>query len=215
MQINQVSFIMGATSPESYPPTSLPEYGFIGRSNVGKSSLINMLTGVKGIAKTSQTPGKTRQINFFLVNDNCRFCDLPGYGFARTSKTERSKLAEMIEAYIGTRSDLVCLFLLIDCRIPPQKIDLDYMEWLGRNEVPFTIVFTKIDKLSSSELGKNLAAYKKEMLRSWEELPEMIYTSSHTGLGRDQILNFVERMNKEFHAQKPANPEYNNPFNPK
>jgi GTP-binding protein len=197
MIIHSATFIKSAVELNQAPTSGVPEYAFIGRSNVGKSSLINMLTGVKGLAKTSQTPGKTRQINYFQV-DNWRIADLPGYGYARLSKTERASMEKMIQEYVSKRDDLICLFLLIDSRIPPQRIDLEYMRWLAINSIPFVIVLTKIDKLSSSELVKNLLTYKKEMLKEWETLPDFFQTSATSRIGKEQILSFIENFNVKF-----------------
>ncbi len=172
------------------------EYAFIGRSNVGKSSLINMLTGKKNLAMTSSTPGKTMLINHFLVNESWYIVDLPGYGFARRSKDDRAKLEKMIKGYIAGRSQMTNLFVLIDSRHKPQKIDLEFMEWLGENGVPFSIVFTKLDKLTPTAGKKLIADYCAELLERWEELPPVFKTSSEDRRGRDAILNYIEEMNR-------------------
>ena len=181
------------------PKTTIPEYAFIGRSNVGKSSLINMLTHNPKLAKTSQKPGKTLLINHFLINagtdTHWHLVDLPGYGFAQAGKTQRAKLKMMIERYCLLREALVSLFVLVDCRHEPQQIDLEFMEWLGENGVPFSIVFTKLDKLGKQAGERNVADYCERLLESWEELPPVFATSSEDGRGRDQILDYIEQMN--------------------
>ncbi len=178
------------------PDTDKHEYAFIGRSNVGKSSLINMLTGRKDLAMTSSTPGKTMLINHFVVNDQWHIVDLPGYGYARRSKADREKLEKMIKGYITGRRQMTNLFLLIDSRHKPQQIDLDFMEWLGENGVPFSIVFTKLDKLSPNAGKKLTSDYCAALLERWEELPPVFRTSSADRRGRDAILNYIEEMNK-------------------
>lgn len=185
------------------PDTNLPEYAFIGRSNVGKSSLINMLTGRNKLAKVSNTPGKTQCINFFLINDNWNLVDLPGYGFAKIAKKSRDKWMDMTKAYLRNRKNLVFVFQLIDSRIPPQKIDLEFMEWMAENGVPFVIAFTKNDK--QVKYQPNIAEVEKEILKSWEELPLTFITSAEKGLGRDEILSFIDEMNKEFAANLEVN----------
>lgn len=172
------------------------EYAFIGRSNVGKSSLINMLTGRKGLAMTSSTPGKTMLINYFLINDQWFLVDLPGYGYARRSKDDRARLERMIKGYISGRGQMTNLFVLIDVRHKPQAIDLEFMEWLGENGIPFSIVFTKLDKLTPTAGKKAVAAYTAAMLEQWEELPPVFATSATDGRGRDAILNYIEEMNR-------------------
>ncbi len=172
------------------------EYAFIGRSNVGKSSLINMLTGHSGLAMTSATPGKTMLINHFLINDSWYIVDLPGYGYARRSKADRDRLEGIIKSYILGREQMTNLFVLIDSRHKPQKIDLEFMEWLGENGVPFSIVFTKMDKQSPTAGAKQTAEYCAQLLESWEELPPVFYTSSEDGRGRDALLNYIEEMNR-------------------
>ena len=175
--------------------TGLPEYAFIGRSNVGKSSLINMLTGKKGLAMTSQKPGKTQLINHFIINGAWYLVDLPGYGYARLSKDGREKLKTMIEDYTLERKELVCLFVLVDSRHEPQKIDLEFIQWLGEEGVPFALVFTKADKLTKGRLSANLEAYKARLLEEWEELPPIFVTSSEQQLGRDELLSYIEGIN--------------------
>ena len=178
MHIKSATFVISNTDVRKCPEGNLPEYAFIGRSNVGKSSLINMLTNRKGLAMTSATPGKTLLINHFLINDEWYLVDLPGYGFAQRGMAQREQLRQIIESYILGREQLVCLFVLIDCRHPAQKIDLEFMEWLGENEVPFTIIFTKTDKIGRGRLKENLNAYKEAMSGTWEELPPMMCSSS-------------------------------------
>ena len=173
------------------PKDRIPEYAFIGRSNVGKSSLINMLMGRKDLAKTSGKPGKTQLINHFKINDNWFLVDLPGYGYAKISKKKRTIFQYFIENYFKERQQLVCTFVLIDSRHDPQKIDLEFMQFLGENQIAFCIVFTKADKLGSSKLNKQIISYKKKLLTSWETLPTSFITSSSTGLGKDEFLEFI------------------------
>ena len=177
------------------PDTGLPEYAFIGRSNVGKSSLINMLTGRSGLAKTSQTPGKTMLINHFIINKSWYIVDLPGYGYAQRGKKAQEQLREIIESYILGRVEMTNLFLLIDSRHAPQKIDLEFMDWLGENEVPFSIVFTKLDKLGVNAGKLKIEEYKKVLLEHWEELPPLFATSSEDGRGREELLDYIEQIN--------------------
>ena len=177
------------------PDTGLPEYAFIGRSNVGKSSLINMLTGRSGLAKTSQTPGKTMLINHFIINKSWYIVDLPGYGYAQRGKKAQEQLREIIESYILGRTEMTNLFLLIDSRHAPQKIDLEFMDWLGENEVPFSIVFTKLDKLGVNAGKLKIEEYKKVLLERWEELPPIFATSSEDGRGREELLDYIEQIN--------------------
>lgn len=195
MNIKSAEFIISNTKPENCPKPDMPEYAFIGRSNVGKSSLINMLTGFNTLAKISGKPGKTQLINHFLINKSWYLVDLPGYGFAKASKSERQKWEEFIQKYLKNRTNLVNTFVLIDARLEPQKIDLEFMSWCGEKGIPFSMVFTKIDKLSSSALQKNLAAYNKEMLKYWEELPPLFTTSAESKFGREKLLNFIELWN--------------------
>ena len=198
MKIQSAEFVISNTDISKCPSPDLPEYAFIGRSNVGKSSLINMLTDNKKLAKTSGKPGKTQLINHFLINEQWYIVDLPGYGYAKTSKMNRYKWTKFIEEYLRNRENLVNTFVLLDCRLEPQKIDLEFMNWLGHNGVPFSMVFTKIDKLSSSALQKNLAQYKKEMLKYWEELPPVFTSSSESKFGREKLLNYIEELNGLF-----------------
>lgn len=184
------------------PDTQLPEYAFIGRSNVGKSSLINMLTQQKGLAKTSAKPGKTLLINHFLIDGSWYIVDLPGYGYARIGKSGLEKLQRLINGYILNRQQLTCIMLLIDSRHAPQAIDLEFMQMLGANGIPFAIIFTKLDKISQREWAKNLDAYKKRLLEDWEELPPIFATSSDKGTGREEVLNYIESINASLQAQK-------------
>ncbi len=196
MEIKSAEFIISNSELSKCPADQLPEYAFIGRSNVGKSSLINMLTGQKKLAKTSGRPGKTQLINHFLINEKWYLVDLPGYGYAKASKTSRAKWEKFISEYLTKRKQLVNVFVLLDARLEPQQIDLEFMNWCGEKEIPFSMIFTKIDKLSSTSLQKNLAKYKKEMLKYWEELPPVYTTSSVSAFGREKILNFIERLNE-------------------
>lgn len=179
------------------PKDRIPEYAFIGRSNVGKSSLINMLMGRKDLAKTSGKPGKTQLINHFKINDTWFLVDLPGYGYAKISKKKRTIFQYFIENYFKEREQLVCTFVLIDSRHDPQKIDLEFMNFLGNNQIPFCIVFTKADKLGSSKLNKQIVSYKKKLLNTWETLPTSFITSSSSGLGKDDFLNFIATVNED------------------
>ena len=197
MIIRKADFLMSNTAFDRLPNESLPEYAFIGRSNVGKSSLINMLVQRRGLAKTSSVPGKTVAINHFIINDSWYIVDLPGYGYAQHSKKQREQWRVMINNYIMRRRNLVCTFVLIDSRIEPQNNDLGFVEWLGENQVPFCIVFTKADKVSKAELDKNVEAFKTKLLESWEELPPIFITSVETRIGRDEILNYIEQQNAE------------------
>lgn len=195
MKIKKAEFIISNTDISKAPQEPLPEYAFIGRSNVGKSSLINMLTNHKKLAKTSGTPGKTQLINHFKINDEWFLVDLPGYGYAKTSKSSRRKFQKLITDYFKKRKNMVNAFVLIDSRHPPQKVDMDFMRWLGEHQIPFSIVFTKADKLSSNELGKNLRKYKMKFLQEWQSLPQIFVTSATSKLGREEILNYIARLN--------------------
>lgn len=183
------------------PDVRKPEYAFIGRSNVGKSSLINMLVERKGLAKTSSMPGKTLLINHFLINNDWYLVDLPGYGFAQRGKESREQLRRIIEDYVLEREQMTCLFVLVDSRHKPQKIDMEFMEWLGECEVPFAIVFTKMDKMGKIAGAQNVEAYKQEMLQTWEELPPVFVTSSETRLGREELLTYIGELNEQMKAQ--------------
>lgn len=197
MIIKDAHFVCSNSRFDKLPKDNIPEYAFIGRSNVGKSSLINALVQRKGLAKTSSTPGKTIAINHFMVNGQWYLVDLPGYGYAQRSKKSREEWRVMLANYISRRRNLLYTFVLIDSRIEPQNSDLGFMEWLGENQVPFCIVFTKADKLSKSELDQNVEAYKKRLMEEWEELPPLFVTSSETKQGREEILDFIERQNQE------------------
>lgn len=196
MEIKKAEFILSAPMVSMCPKDNKPEYAFIGRSNVGKSSLINMLTNRKGLAKTSATPGKTLLINHFIINDDWYLVDLPGYGFAKRSKKELQKLEQMISGYILQREQLVNVFLLVDVRLEAQKIDLEFIQWLGDSSVPFAIVFTKADKLSATKVNQNVEAYKKVLSETWEELPPIFVTSSDKKQGRDEVLDYIEEINQ-------------------
>lgn len=195
MVIKSAEFVISNSRVEKCPTTGLPEYAFIGRSNVGKSSLINMLTARKGLAMTSQKPGKTQLINHFIINDAWYLVDLPGYGYARLGKDSRDSLRRMIEDYVLERKELVLLFVLLDCRHDPQKIDLEFVQWLGEEGVPFALVFTKADKLSKGRLAANVEAYKAKLREEWEELPPIFVTSSEERMGRDELLGYIEEVN--------------------
>ncbi len=197
MIVNSARFVISNTDYRKCPADVRPEYAFIGRSNVGKSSLINMLTGKKSLAMTSATPGKTMLINHFIVNDSWYIVDLPGYGYARRSKADRDRLEQIIKSYILGRQQMTNLFLLIDSRHEPQKIDLEFMEWLGENSVPFSIVFTKIDKQSALATDRKIADYCTKLLEQWEELPPIFKTSSEDRRGRDAILDYIDQLNRE------------------
>jgi len=196
MEIKKAEFTLSAPMASMCPKDNKPEYAFIGRSNVGKSSLINMLTNRKGLAKTSATPGKTLLINHFIINDEWYLVDLPGYGFAKRSKKELQKLEQMISGYILQREQLVNVFLLIDVRLEPQKIDQEFIQWLGDSSVPFAIVFTKADKLSATKVNQNVEAYKKVLSETWEELPPIFITSSDKKTGREEVLDYIEEINQ-------------------
>lgn len=196
MQIASADFVISAPMVQMCPADTKPEYAFIGRSNVGKSSLINMLCQRKKLAKTSATPGKTLLINHFIINKEWYLVDLPGYGYAKRSKKEIAKLDQMIGGYILQREQLTCVFVLVDIRLEPQKIDLDFINWLGASQVPFTIVFTKADKLSQGKCKQNVEAYKKRLADTWEECPTMFVTSAEKATGRDELLDYIEGINK-------------------
>ena len=196
MEIKSARFVISNTDVRKCPEGDLPEYAFIGRSNVGKSSLINMLTNQKGLAMTSQTPGKTLLINHFLINDEWYLVDLPGYGYAQRGQEARERLRRIIESYALYREQLTCLFVLLDCRHAPQKIDLEFMEWLGENGIPFAIIFTKIDKISKGRLAENIMVYQEYLMETCEELPPILTSSSENKEGREEILGFIESVNK-------------------
>jgi len=198
MKIKTAEFLVSNTEVGKCPDSSLPEYAFIGRSNVGKSSLINMLTERKSLAKTSGRPGKTQLINHFLINKNWHLVDLPGYGYARVSKSAKKTFQKFITAYFEQRKQMLCAFVLIDSRHEPQAIDLEFMKWMGERSIPFYIIFTKADKLRPKALERNFEIYKNKMLETWDEMPEYFITSAESDLGRDEVLNLIESINEQF-----------------
>lgn len=198
MQIKSAQFVVSNTDIAKCPAPVKPEYAFIGRSNVGKSSLINMLVDRKDMAKTSGKPGKTQLINHFLINDNWFLVDLPGYGYAKVSKDKREIFQKFIADYILERKNLMCLMVLIDSRLVPQKIDLEFMDWCGEHDVPFVMVFTKIDKLSKKQFKDNIDHYKEEMGKHWDQLPDCFYTSAEKKEGRETLLKFISATNEAF-----------------
>ena len=193
--VKSARFIISNTDIKKCPQDGKPEYAFIGRSNVGKSSLINSLTNQKKLAQTSATPGKTLLINHYLINNEWYLVDLPGYGYAKRSKSQNEQLEHIISSYVLDREAMTLLFVLIDCRHEPQKIDLEFFQWLGENGVPFSIIFTKADKLTKSVLAKNIVAYKAKLLEEWEELPPVFITSSENGLGKNEVLGYIAEIN--------------------
>lgn len=205
MKISKSYFLCSNTKFDKLPKDNIPEYAFIGRSNVGKSSLINMLTQHGGLAKTSSVPGKTITINHFVINDSWYIVDLPGYGFAQHSKKTREEWRIMLNNYISRRRNLVTTFVLVDSRIEPQASDIGFMEWLGENGVPFCIVFTKADKLSKTQVNLNVENYKKRLFEDWEELPPIFVTSSEKQIGRDEVLDYIEQQNAEIENLKKTN----------
>ena len=198
MEIKDARFLVSNTNITKCPSPDKPEYAFIGRSNVGKSSLINMLTQKKSLAKTSGKPGKTRLINHFIINNSWYLVDLPGYGYAKVPLAERKKWESFIQKYILNRKNLVCLFVLIDSRHEAQAVDLEFMEWLGLSEIPFSIIFTKTDKLKPSELQNNLTKYQEKMFETWETMPGYFISSAENGEGRADILKFIDDLNQQF-----------------
>jgi len=197
MKISSAEFVMSNSNVAKCPAASLPEYAFIGRSNVGKSSLINMLTDRKSLAKTSGRPGKTQLINHFIINKKWFLVDLPGYGYARVSKRDKKVFQRFITDYFKQRQQLVSAFVLVDCRHDPQKIDLEFMEWMGKNNVPFSIIFTKADKLSKHQLPAQIEAYKTIMLQYWTAMPNYFITSSSSSLGKEDILKYIDTINQQ------------------
>jgi len=195
MEIKEARFVVSNTDVKKCPPPNKPEYAFIGRSNVGKSSLINRLTNKKTLAKISGKPGKTRLINHYLINEEWYLVDLPGYGYAEVPKKERLKWEQFLKRYILQRENLYCLFVLVDSRHEPQKPDLEFMEWLGISQIPFTIIFTKTDKLKPEELKTNLKKYEEKMFETWETMPGYYISSAETGDGTAEILDFIEILN--------------------
>ena len=202
MEITNAEFVISNTEVKKCQEGTLPEYAFIGRSNVGKSSLINMLTGRKGLAMTSATPGKTMLINHFLINNSWYLVDLPGYGYARRGQKGQEQIRTIIEDYILEREQMTNLFVLIDSRLEPQKIDLEFMEWLGENGIPFAIIFTKADKLKGGRLKMNINNYLRELSKEWEELPPYFISSSENRTGRTEILDYIENISKEVYKNK-------------
>jgi len=198
MIVKSAEFICSNSQVSKLPPPVKAEYAFIGRSNVGKSSLINTLTGKKGLAKTSQTPGKTQLINHFLINESWYIVDLPGYGYARASKTEKAKWDKFIHTYLDKRESLQCVMVLIDSRLEPQKIDLEFCNWLGEKGLSFVLVFTKADKQSNIKTDQTIARFKKALLTTFDEMPQFFITSSETQLGREEILAFISNINQHF-----------------
>lgn len=196
MIIKKAAFLQSNTKIDKLPAANKPEYAFIGRSNVGKSSLINMLTGKKQLAKTSSTPGKTITINHFVINDEWYLVDLPGYGFAQRSKKDRAAWKVMLDDYIKNRKNLISMFVLVDSRIEPQKIDLEFISHLGELQMPFGIIFTKVDKINNVTLEKNLEVYKAKLAEEWEELPPIFITSSEKEVGKDDVLSYIENLNQ-------------------
>lgn len=196
MEIKTSTFVISAPKVGMCPDDTKPEYAFIGRSNVGKSSLINMLCRNRKLAKTSATPGKTLLINHFLINGDWYLVDLPGYGFAKRSKSELLRLEQMIDGYILQRRQLSCVFVLVDIRHEPQKIDLEFIDWLGRSQVPFAIVFTKADKIGRGKRAEAVEAYRQELLKTWEETPPVFVTSAEERLGRDELLDYIDQINR-------------------
>jgi len=197
MLIKTAEFVISNTDPARCPQDGKPEFAFIGRSNVGKSSLINMLTQRKGLALTSSTPGKTQLINHFLINGQWYLVDLPGYGYAQRGKKGREQIRSVIDAYLDTRLAMTCLFVLIDCRLEPQTIDLQFINRIGENGIPFVLVFTKTDKISQSRLSENITRYRERLLETWEELPPIFITSSEKKTGRDEILDYIDKIIQE------------------
>ena len=196
--IKTARFLTSNQEASKCPPPNKPEYAFIGRSNVGKSSLINMLCQSKKLAKISSTPGKTQLINHFIINDSWYMVDLPGYGYAKVAKTKRAAFSKMTLEYLSTRENLMCLFVLIDVRIEPQALDLSFLNTIGDADVPFVMIFTKADKLTPTVLEKNLTHYKAVMLEEWDELPTIFVTSAEKGLGKDEVLHFIDQLNKDW-----------------
>lgn len=193
MEIKQAEFVSSVADVKKCPPATKPEFAFIGRSNVGKSSLLNMLTGRRNLAKTSNTPGKTQTINHFIINDLWYMVDLPGYGYARVSKEKREGFGTIIENYILQRENLQCLFILLDARLEPQKIDLAFIHWSGEKGIPLCLVFTKADKLTKNQLNQNMSFYRQTLQKTWEELPPIFVTSATAKMGKEDVLSFIEK----------------------
>jgi GTP-binding protein len=208
MPVKQSEFLVSNSDPAKCPKPDRPEYAFIGRSNVGKSSLINMLTGRTSLAKISGKPGKTQLINHFIIDNDWYLVDLPGYGYAQVSKTDREKFAALIDGYLTGRPNLLCIFVLVDSRIDPQKIDLDFMENLGDRGLPFVIVFTKTEKLGPTKLQATVENYRNRLLETWEDIPQMFVTSAVTAVGREEILSFIRPLNEEFWQNEKTKKRY-------
>lgn len=202
MQIKSAEFVVSNQDVAKCPNNNIPEYAFIGRSNVGKSSLINMLTDRKSLAKTSGRPGKTQLINHFIINDNWYLVDLPGYGYARVSKSSKKVFQKFITAYFEKRKQLVSAFVLVDIRHKPQPIDLEFMQWLGENTIPFSIIFTKADKLKPKAIENHIEDYKNILLETWEEMPNYFVTSASKKIGKDALLEYIDSINKEINQNK-------------
>jgi GTP-binding protein len=200
MKIKKATFLQSVTDFRKCPPANKPEYAFIGRSNVGKSSLLNMLVGQANLARTSQSPGKTQTINHYLINEHWYMSDLPGYGFAKVSQVMRKSWHIMIESYLKNRTNLLCTFLLVDIRLAPQKNDLQFMQWLATNGVAFVIVFTKADKLSAPKIKSSLETYEEELSKTWEETPYYFVSSAMQQTGKEEILEYISNLNQEFGA---------------
>lgn len=198
MEIKEAEFTVSNTNYEKCPAPNMAEYAFIGRSNVGKSSLINMLTSKKGLAKISTTPGKTQLINHFLINKKWYLVDLPGYGYAKVSKTSKAAWDRMIKDYLEKRKNLMTVFVLIDIRLEPQPVDINFIRWLGEKQIPISLIFTKADKISKQQVIFSVELFKRTLLKTWEELPLLFITSSEKKTGRDEILNYIDQINKDF-----------------
>ena len=198
MKINTADYSGSYPTVRKCPPSSLPEYAFIGRSNVGKSSLINMLCERNALARVSKTPGKTQYLNFYIVNKSWYIVDLPGYGYAKRSKTKRKEWQKMIEGYMLHRINLVCAFVLVDINVPPQNIDIEFINWMGQMQIPYVIAFTKADRIKTSKVQENITAFSEELLKYWNELPQMFITSSNNKTGADEIYAFLEKINAGF-----------------
>lgn len=201
MEIHQAEYSGSYPTVTLCPRDSKPEYAFIGRSNVGKSSFINMLCGRKDLAHTSKSPGKTQSLNYYIIDKSWYLVDLPGYGYAKVSKSMRQKWRKMIESYILNRETLFCTFLLIDINVSPQQIDLDFIDWLGNMHIPFAILFTKADRLNEEEASQLIQTYKEKLLETWEEMPQFFVTSSRKGMGRKEFLDYLEKLNNQFYAE--------------
>ena len=201
MNIRTAEFVISNTKQDRLPAANMPEYAFIGRSNVGKSSLINMLCNKKGLAKTSQNPGKTQVINHFIINDKWYLVDLPGYGFAKTARTNRAAWEKMIKTYLESRENLQCVMALIDSRLSPQKNDIEFINWLGSKGIPFSIVFTKADTQSKLKTQANVELFTTHLLQTWEELPACFVTSAEEQTGKDELLNYIDSINSQYVAQ--------------